>query len=517
MRNWIAAGGLASVVACMPASADMIDAVEFYNASLDHYFVTAFPDEIAKLDTGVLVGWQRTNLSFKVLEATDTTPGAAAVCRFYGVPAAGLDSHFYSASAAECDAVKQKFPSAWLLESANVFQVYLPNLTTGQCPANTIPVYRSWNHRTDSNHRYTTNTSVHDAMVAKGYIAEGYGTSGRPVAMCSPVLPSATPPVCTLAASSPTAMIGTSVSLTASCSGTPTSYSWTGCTSTTAICTASSSSAGTINYTVIAANTAGPSAPASVQVTWSAPPPPPLPDPIPICNLIVSAQNQTPIVNSLVVLEAACSVPTAYHWTNCISSTNICKVRSSVAGLQTYSVAASNASGTGAPAVANVNWVATTPSPVGLCGQFPSTLYTEVGTSTVTAHTLYNEPPAFAWNGVWAVRFTVPPTANASQTGLLDVAEFGSPATFREITLSPTACDFRANDASGNNGPLARSNGNTATITFGIGASTPGLPGLTPGANYYLNVRNYYPGGNSITCPSSPGRCDASAYIGLPR
>src|SRR5207249_9249881 len=122
-RNWIAGAALAAAVACAPATAGMVDAVEFYNATLDHYFVTASPDEIAKLDTGVIVGWQRTSLSFKVLEATDTTPGAVAVCRFYGLPAAGLDSHFYSASTAECDEVKQKFPAAWFPESTNVFQV----------------------------------------------------------------------------------------------------------------------------------------------------------------------------------------------------------------------------------------------------------------------------------------------------------------------------------------------------------------------------------------------------------
>ena len=493
----------------------MVDAVEFYNATLDHYFVTAFTDEIAKLDTGVLVGWQRTNLSFKVLESTDTTPGAVAVCRFYGLPAAGLDSHFYSASTAECDEVKQKFPAAWFPESANVFQVYLPNLTTGQCPANTIPVYRSWNNRADSNHRYTTSTSVHDAMIAKGYIAEGYGTSGRPVAMCAPV-PSATPPVCTLAASNPTPATGTSIVLAANCSGAPTSFTWIGCTSVTAFCTTGSSTVGTVNYTVVAANAGGTSAPASVLVTWSAPPPPPPPEPIPVCSLIVSAQNQTPIVNSLVVLEAVCSVPTAYQWTNCISSMNICRVRSGVAGVQTYSVAASNSGGTGAPAVANVNWVASPPAPVGLCGQFPSALYTEVGTSTGTAHTLYNEDPAFAWNGVWAVRFTVPPTANSTQTGDLTVYEFGAPATYRETTLSRTACDFRPNDVTGNNGPLARGNSNMATITFGIGASTPALAGLTPGATYYLNVRNFYPPGNFISCPSTPGRCDAAARLNLP-
>ena len=516
-RNWIAAAALAATLACTPATAGLIDAVEFYNAALDHYFITAFPDEIGKLDSGSFVGWKRTNLSFKVLDAADTAPGAVKVCRFYGTPAAGLDSHFYSASTAECDAVKQKFPTAWLLESTNVFQAYLPDLATGQCPANTVPVYRSWNNRTDSNHRYTTSASTHDAMIAKGYLAEGYGTSGRPVAMCSPVPPPANPPVCTVGASASSAMTGTSVLLTASCSGTPTSYGWTGCTSTIATCTASSSSAGTVTYSVVAANANGTSAPASVQVAWSAPPPPPPPDPIPVCSLIVTAQNQTPTVNSLVVLEAACSSPNAYQWTNCVSNTNICRVRSGAAGLQTYAVSASNGSGTGAPAVANVNWVATPPASPGLCGQFPSTLYTEAGTNTITAHTLYNEDPAFAWNGVWAVRFTVPPTANPAQTGVLTAYEYGSPATYRVITLSPTACDFRANDATGNNGPLASGNSNLATITFGIGASTPGLAGLTPGATYYLNVRNFYPDGGFITCPSTPGRCDAAVRLDLPR
>ena len=243
--------------------------------------------------------------------------------------------------------------------------------------------------------------------------------------------------------------------------------------------------------------------------------------------------------------------------------------------MQTYAVAASNATGTGPPASANVNWVASAPAPVGLCGQFPSALHTDVGTSTFTAHTLYSESPAFAWNGVWAVRFTVPATANSSQTGQLAVAEYGSPATYREITLSPTACDFRPNDVSGNNGPLVRNGSNQVTLTFGIGGtstatlcfdgfgdnsaidachldgaralqkqieeqfervtggslnegfglteaspvthSTATLARLTPGATYYLNVRNFYAPGNYISCPSIPGRCDASARIDLPR
>ena len=43
----------------------------------------------------------------------------------------------------------------------------------------------------------------------------------------------------------------------------------------------------------------------------------------------------------------------------------------------------------------------------------------------------------------------------------------------------------------------------------------PSYPGLAPGGTYYLNVRNYLAGSNTITC-ASPGRCDALANINLP-
>src|SRR5207244_2964963 len=100
----------------------LVDAIEFYNASLDHYFVTVFSDEINKLDTGVFVGWQRTGLDFKVIDPASSSPGDTPVCRFRGLPEAGLDSHFYSASPAECNEVAQKFPTAWQIESPNVFR-----------------------------------------------------------------------------------------------------------------------------------------------------------------------------------------------------------------------------------------------------------------------------------------------------------------------------------------------------------------------------------------------------------
>ncbi len=500
------------------ANAATVDAVEFRHAALDHYFVTANADEIAKLDTGFFTGWTRTGLGFKVLEPADTSPGAMPVCRFYGNPAAGLDSHFYSASATECDEVKQKFPLAWLLESSNVFQIYLPDLATGACAPNTIPVYRSWNNRTDSNHRYTTSASVHDGMIAKGYVAEGYGTGPRPVAMCAPVAAGAGSPVCTLTSNRSTADVGSSVSLTASCTGAPTSYAWTGCASTGPLCTTVAASPGPVTYSVVAANANGSGAPALTTVTWVVPPPPPPPEPPPVCSIVVNAQHQTPIANTVVVLEASCNgAPTAYEWTNCLSVSSICTVRASVAGLQTYQMRASSSGGFSAPVTANVNWVASAPPPVGLCGSFPSALHTEIGSINAVAHTLFNDPPAFAWNGVWAIRFTVPATAAQGAFGTVSVAEFGAPSTYRQATVSRTACDFRARDLTGAAGPVGVAAGNTAVISLTVGASTATLAGLIAGDTYYFNVRNFLPGPDTITCPSSPGRCDAIAHISQPR
>ncbi|MBI4740056.1 MAG: hypothetical protein HY777_00520, partial [Betaproteobacteria bacterium] len=45
-------------------------------------------------------------------------------------------------------------------------------------------VYRLWNQRPDTNHRYTTDPATRAQMIAKGYVAEGYGSAG--VVMCVP-------------------------------------------------------------------------------------------------------------------------------------------------------------------------------------------------------------------------------------------------------------------------------------------------------------------------------------------
>ncbi|MEO5699617.1 MAG: hypothetical protein ABIS17_08290, partial [Casimicrobiaceae bacterium] len=159
--------------------------VEFYNAALDHYFVSANPAEIAMLDGGGFAGWQRTGERWTVYRSA---PGAAArgtpVCRFYGRPEVGLDSHFYSGSPAECATVHAKFASSWLLESDDVFEAQLPHASTGRCPIAMDPVYRLYNNRLDVNHRYATSLAIRQQMIDRGWVPEGYGPDA--VALCTP-------------------------------------------------------------------------------------------------------------------------------------------------------------------------------------------------------------------------------------------------------------------------------------------------------------------------------------------
>jgi len=165
-------------------------AIEFYNASLDHYFLSMNPQEVADLDLGVHAGWARTGQSFQVFGSAASAAGTSAnpVCRFYIPPEHG-DSHFFSADPAECTAVLGKIAtdpnySGYINETPSAFYAPLPDLQTGVCPAATIPVYRLWNQRVDSNHRYTSDSAIKAQMLAKGYVAEGYGPDA--VAMCAP-------------------------------------------------------------------------------------------------------------------------------------------------------------------------------------------------------------------------------------------------------------------------------------------------------------------------------------------
>lgn len=152
--------------------------VEFYNQALNHYFITAFPEEAAMLDAGTTVkGWTRTGVTFNAWQSPGDDPLAVAVCRFFGTPNVGPDSHFYTADAAECATVKAN--PHWTYE-AIAFHIRLPQ--GGSCPADTQAVYRSFYPGasvSQSNHRFLPDLTMHQKMAGSSTL-EG-------VVMCAPL------------------------------------------------------------------------------------------------------------------------------------------------------------------------------------------------------------------------------------------------------------------------------------------------------------------------------------------
>jgi hypothetical protein len=152
--------------------------IEYYNAPLNHFFITAYPDEAAMLDQGLVVkGWTRTGVTWSAWANAGDSATAVPVCRFFGTPGKGPNSHFYTADANECAVVKQN--PGWTFE-AIAFYIEVPQL--GACKAGTTPVYRSFYPGADvsqSNHRFLPDLTMSEHMAGSS-IVEG-------LVMCSPL------------------------------------------------------------------------------------------------------------------------------------------------------------------------------------------------------------------------------------------------------------------------------------------------------------------------------------------
>jgi photosystem II stability/assembly factor-like uncharacterized protein len=155
--------------------------IEYYHAGFGDYFITGYPDEIAKLDSGAIDGWARTGLQFNAFGANAT--GTSPVCRFYTAAFAPKRSHFFTPFAPECASVESS--ADWLLESRAAFYIAIP-ASDGSCAAGTTPVYRLYNngHGGAPQHRYTTDVATRAHIIGQGWIPEGIGPDG--VEMCAP-------------------------------------------------------------------------------------------------------------------------------------------------------------------------------------------------------------------------------------------------------------------------------------------------------------------------------------------
>jgi hypothetical protein len=105
----VATGGVGTMSARLRDGAGagtFVTVFEFYAPALNHYFRTANVEEADALRNDPALGWEPTGGNFKAYLRNDHPSTAQPVCRFYGSLSPGPNSHFYTADAAECDAVE---------------------------------------------------------------------------------------------------------------------------------------------------------------------------------------------------------------------------------------------------------------------------------------------------------------------------------------------------------------------------------------------------------------------------
>jgi hypothetical protein len=160
---------------------------EYFHAGLGHYYLSSDFEESSWLDRGGGGGgWAKTGFSFRAWTSSGNSI-AREVCRYYGSPTLGPNSHFFSISADECEGLHQLQRATsgsiprWNHEGIAFFAETVDSMT-GQCRSGRAAVYRGYNNGCvrgiDSNHRFVTDRDELAALVSKGWSLEG-------IAFCS--------------------------------------------------------------------------------------------------------------------------------------------------------------------------------------------------------------------------------------------------------------------------------------------------------------------------------------------
>ena len=174
-------------VAPIPAT-KRVTVREFYNPTLDRYFVTADENEAKALQLNPYSLERQTGQTFQAWASTEYATGANVVYRFYGSVDPGPNGHFLTANVTEARALQRAeldTPSTskrWNYEEM-AFAIKTPQ--NGACPSDApVKILRAYNNGfargVDSNHRLLTDTNLYALMLANGWVGEG-------LVMCGPV------------------------------------------------------------------------------------------------------------------------------------------------------------------------------------------------------------------------------------------------------------------------------------------------------------------------------------------
>ncbi len=298
-------------------------------------------------------------------------------------------------------------------------------------------------------------------------------------------------PSCTLSASSSKPTINANITLTASCTQAPTSFTWSGClptTSDSSTCTTTSSSTGPANYAVTARNATGAGNTATTTVTWVSP------GSAPSNCAITPTASSLPSGGGSVTLSASCSgggAPTNYAWSGGALTQNgpSNQASTNILATTTFSVIASNTGGTAEKASTTVTVASDTGGDGGIscaAAGFANTIPMRLDWSTVGNAAVVTT--GFGANTALVVTFTTPANGNA-RVGNIDYTERGDPQTYRQAVLSSAAC--------GRGEVIGVNEGLSGPIYFTVGTQVPGYPALKPNTTYYYTVLNVQNGVNS--------------------
>ena len=320
-------------------------------------------------------------------------------------------------------------------------------------------------------------------------------------------------PTCTLTPSTSSPVIDTNLTLTASCSHSPTSYAWTGCNpvgSASSTCTTTQAGTGLASYSVTATNGVGPGPAATTAVTWVASAPAVV---APSGCTITPSTSSLPVGGGAVNLAVSCtggSAPTNFAWSGggLTQSGPSNQASANITATTTFSVVASNSAG---PAPSTSTTVAVQTG-TGGGGAISCAAQGYATTRTINlgwASTLGNVTAVtssvggFGANTAMVVTFTTPATGN-SRVGNITTYEFGDPPTYRTIVLSTAPC--------GGGTVLGTTEGTTTPLYFTVGGSLFGYPTLQTSTMYYITIVNRQNGLEQCF-----GSCNAKIELSKPK
>lgn len=175
------------VVPFQTSLAQSITVIEYYNRTLDAFFITGRSSEQAALDK--VADFSRTGMTFQAASTVSGIGEFVKICRFYiSLPNPYTSSHFYGRQTVDCEPLRALNISGFSWEDYD-FAIASP---AAGCP---FPIYRGFRAAAfgkTSNHRYSVGQPDYVAAQVRGFAGEDVvfcANSATPTSSPLPTIP----------------------------------------------------------------------------------------------------------------------------------------------------------------------------------------------------------------------------------------------------------------------------------------------------------------------------------------